>query len=410
MRITLVTHYYPPEVNAPAQRAYDHARFWSEAGCQVTIITAQPSHPYGRLYDGYRNQTVDQLENGVRVIRLKTILSANSGTIRRSINYTSFLQAVQANAWRARDSDIVISTSPQFFCGLAGKAVAKAARAPWVLEIRDIWPESIIAVGAAKPSLATSALTALADRAYRQCDRIVSVSPGFAEHFRSRNVPADKVALIPNGINVSPAPSGASFDDFPALGGLRGRMIAAYVGTFGMAHGVGTILDAAAVLKDDARIGFLLVGSGAERDALVAKRDALGLDNVAILDQMPREAIGRLFGLVDVSLVHLKKQKVFQTVIPTKLLEGMAMAKPVALGVEGVAREILEAAGGGQAFEPENADALVGVLRNLAAEPEAARRMGASGQAFVRSHYDRRALATRYLDVLRDVRSGWTSR
>jgi len=410
MRITLVTHYYPPEVNAPAQRAFDHARFWTQAGCKVTILTAQPSHPYGRVYDGYANATSEEVVDGVRIVRLKTVLGANSGRVRRSMNYASFLQAVYANAWRARDADVVISTSPQFFCGLSGRAVAAAAHAPWVLEIRDVWPESIIAVGAAKPSLATSALSALADIAYSQCDRIISVSPGFARHFRDRGVPDEKVSLVPNGIDFSADLKQASFDDFPALASLRGRTIAAYVGTLGMAHGVSTILEAAAHLKENKRLGFLLVGSGAERNALIAKRDALGLDNIVILDQLPRSEIERLFALVGICIVHLKKQDVFKTVIPTKLLEGMAMAKPVALGVGGVARDILEAANGGLSFEPENALGLVKTLLSLAGDTAAARAMGESGRSHVRANYNRQTLAMRYLGVLEDVRQRWSDR
>lgn len=403
MHIVLVTHYYPPEVNAPAQRASDHARVWVDNGHDVTIVTAQPSHPYGRVYDGFSNVTEETRHEGIRVLRLKTKLGANAGTVGRTLNYASFYAAARANAGRIGKADVVISTSPQFFCGLAGRGISRACKAKWILEIRDIWPESIIAVGAAKPSLATQALTGMADRAYRDCDKIVSVSPGFAAHFNNRGVPSGKVALVPNGIHTDTEPRAGTLDDFPKLARLRGRYLAAYVGTFGMAHGLSTVLDAAQCLKDNPHIGIILAGSGAERDRIASRIVDDALENVVLLDQLSREAVNKLWSLVDASLVHLKRQDVFRTVIPTKLLEGMAMAKPIALGVEGVAADILQAAGGGRAFPPEDPGALADVLTSFAADTEMSVAMGQSGQSYVRREFDRRAMALRYLDLVADV-------
>jgi glycosyltransferase involved in cell wall biosynthesis len=403
MRIVLVTHYYPPEVNAPAQRACDHARIWRDEGHEVTVVTAQPSHPYGRLYDGYDNRTEVSTTDGIRVVRLKTLLGANAGQVRRSLNYLSFMLAVQRNVARVGKADVVISTSPQFLCGLSGETIAKRTGAPWVLEVRDIWPESIVAVGASRPSAMTRSLTTLADRAYRRCDLIVSASPGFADHFGARGVPEDKVALVPNGSDTAAVPAPATFDDFPELAPIAGRFIAAYIGTFGMAHNLATLLEAAELLKDDPRIGILLVGSGAERDALVETCDDRKFGNVVILDQQPRERIRQLYSLCAANIVHLKKQEVFRTVIPTKLLEAMAMGKPVLLGVQGIARQILETAEAGLTFEPENADELAGAIRELAENPARATRLGMAGARFARKEYDREVMARRYLDRLQNL-------
>lgn len=403
MKIHLVTHYYPPEVNAPAQRASDHARYWARAGHDVSIVTAQPSHPYGKLYEGHANRTEVSWQESVRVVRLKTILGANSGKVRRSLNYASFLHAVRSNLRLIGPCDVVISTSPQFFCGLSGKSVANAARAPWVLEIRDIWPDSIVAVGAAKASLATNVLSALADRAYRQCDRIVSVSPGFAAHFEERGVAPQKISLIPNGVKIETTPMAATLQDFPELAPIAGRFIAAYIGTFGMAHSVKTLLQAAALLKTDPHIGLLLVGSGAERDNLISYQNEHKLSNVVILDQQTRDRVAKLFALSSASIIHLKKQDVFKAVIPTKLLEGMAMGQPILNGVDGVARNIVERAGSGITFEPENPEALAEALRRLAADQGAARAFGEAGRLFVQKEFDREAMANRYLEVLSET-------
>jgi glycosyltransferase involved in cell wall biosynthesis len=403
MNIVLLTHYYPPEVNAPALRASQHAKIWLEQGHEVTIVTAAPSHPYGRVYEGYENETHEETVDGIRILRLKTTLGANAGIAKRAWNYVSFLVAVGLNRRLIGKADIVISTSPQFFCGLAGWIAARHCKAPWILEIRDIWPESIIAVGAAGPGLATRVLSMVADWAYRTSARIVSVSPGFNSHFESRGIPAAKIELIPNGIDTAMAPVPAEFSEFPELQPIEGRFIAAYIGTLGMAHGLMSVIEAAELLKDENGIGIVLVGSGAERDQVAAEINKRGLSNIVLLDQQPRDRIIRLFSLIDASIVHLKKQDVFKTVIPTKLLEAMAMAKPVALGVEGTASDILNAAGGGITFEPENAREMADAIKSLASDPEKARALAEAGRAHVREHFDRRTMAMKYLDVMERV-------
>lgn len=400
MHIVLITHYFPPEVNAPAQRAYEHARIWVEKGHKVTIVTAAPSHPYGKLYEGYTNRTVREIDDGIHLIRLRTILGANKGVFRRSLNYFSFMWAVQSYRNQLRDADIVISTSPQFLCGLSGKAVAKAAGVAWILEIRDIWPDSIVAVGATRKNLITKLLGALAARAYRQCDKIISVSPGYKEHFIQNNIPAEKIALIPNGVTLSPITEAARFDDFPCLAPIKGRFIIGYVGTFGMAHRLLTVLRAAKAMKNRSDVGFLLVGSGAERDTLAGYIQQHNLENVVLMEQQPQQAVQKLYSLIDASIVHLKKHDVFTTVIPTKLLEAMANGKPVLLGAEGTARKILTKANAGLAFEPENSASLVEAIDTLRKSPESVKQFSANGKSYVSEHFDRRQMALKYLDVM----------
>ncbi|MGH6971370.1 MAG: glycosyltransferase family 4 protein, partial [Caulobacteraceae bacterium] len=334
-----------------------------EAGHDVTVVTAAPSHPYGRVYDGFTNETSEADVEGIRVWRLKTVLGPNSGTLRRTLNYASYLAAAAANRSRFKDADIVVSTSPQIFCGLAGWPVSRRANCAWALEIRDLWPESIAAVGAARPGLALRSVAQVVTWAYRTCDLLVSVSPGFSSNFAACGIDPTKILLAPNGVDPGEMPASATFEDFPELAPIRGRFIAAYVGTFGMAHGLGTIVDAAEILKDDPAIGLVLVGSGAERDSLADRIRKLGLTNLVLMDQQPRQRIARLWSLVDASIVHLKDQDVFKTVIPTKLLEAMGMGRPVLLGVGGEAEKILTAAGSGVCFPPENAPAMAAALR-----------------------------------------------
>lgn len=407
MRILFLTHYFPPEVNAPASRTFDHCREWVRQGHEVTVVTCAPSHPAGVVYPGYRNRLFQrETLEGIEVIRVWTLLAANKGVIKRSLSFLSYMvTATLAAPWAGR-ADVVISTSPQFFCGLAGWLVAKMKRAPWVLEIRDIWPESIVAVGAITNRTLIRALEAVERFAYRHADHIVSVSDGFADHFKACGIPPERITVITNGANLDlfkePQRDEAMLESL----GLKGKFVAGYFGTLGMAHGLATLLDAAELLKDDPRIRFLVVGDGAERQKLLDERERRGLDNVVIVGQQPKQRMPIYWGSCDVSLVLMRKTALFRTIIASKMFEAMAMQRPIILGLDGVSRGIVEAAGCGIPIEPENATELAAALTRLAHDPATARAMGEAGSVHVRAHFDRRQLAHRFLAMLASLTGG----
>ena len=398
MKILVLTHYYPPEVNAPASRLSEHARVWVEAGHEVTVVTCVPNHPTGRAYPGYRNRLWQEEErDGVRVIRLWTWLAANEGFLPRIANYVSYLLSVLLWMWRLPKADVVLSTSPQFFCGLAGWLL-KRKRRPWVLEIRDLWPESIVTVGAMRRGAAIRFIEKIEAFAYRRADLVVSVTDGFVPHIRARRG-AGPIAVIKNGVDLTTftTPDAAAETEFRTAHGLTGKFVAAYVGTHGMAHRLDTVLDAAELLRDRADIAFLLVGEGAERARLVAEVAARGLTNVAMLGQQPKAAMPGIWAASDAALVLLRRVDTFKTVIPSKMFEAMAMACPMILGVEGEAQALMEAGGAGIAITPESAAELAAAVTRLADDPSLATRFGESGRSFVTREFDRRVLAERLL-------------
>lgn len=405
MDILFLSHYFPPEINAPASRTFEHCREWVRAGHRVTVVTCAPNHPRGKVYDGYRNRLWQrERREGIEVIRLWTFLSANEGFLLRTLNYVSYMVAcVLAIPFLPR-ADVVISTSPQFFNGLAGWFVSRARRRRWILEIRDLWPESILAVGAIRNRHLVAVLRWLEHFAYRHADHIVPVTDAFATYMGGEGVPAEKITVIKNGVELGLFRADTSGEAARARHGLAGKTVAAYFGTHGMAHHLETVLEAAQRLAHRPDIVFLLVGDGAERARLLEMKASLGLANVLMLDQQPKEAMPELWAMSDVSLVLLRRSDLFRTVIPSKIFEAMGMAKPIVLGVEGEARELVEAAGGGIAIAPEDAAGLAAAVERLADDPALRARLGASASHFVREHYDRRRLAARYLDVMDGVR------
>lgn len=403
MHILFLCHYFPPEVNAPASRTYENAKRWVRAGHRVTVLTCHPSHPGGVVYPGFRNSVHAWDEkDGIRVLRVGTYLSANKGFVKRTANYVSFMFSAMAQCWRVKDVDVVVSTSPQFFCGMAGYFVSRLKRRPWVLEIRDLWPESIIAVGAISNRRVIKALEGIESFLYRKADHIVSLTRAFKRHIMDRGIADQKVSIVTNGADLERfAPADRMNDVRRELGLGESVFLASYIGTHGMAHGLNTILKAARRLENEPDIRFLLVGDGAERDKLLKAKEDMGLTNVIMLGQQPKERMPDFLAASDACLVLLIKSELFKTVLPSKIFEAMAMKRPIVLGVEGESRELIEEAGCGICIEPENDQELAETVLRLARTPELCRQLGERGAEFVAQRFDRETLAREYLSILK---------
>ncbi len=406
MRILFLSHYFPPEVNAPASRTFEHCRLWVKAGHDVTVITCNPNHPKGRVYPGYQNRVFfKEIHDGVRVIRLWTYITANEGFLKRTLSYISYLIAVTFYIPFSPKADIVISTSPQFFNGLAGYLFSRLKRIPWILEVRDLWPESIIVVGAIKNRLLINLLEWLEVFAYRRCDHLVPVTCSFKSYMLSKGISADKISVVKNGVDLSFYRTKASnMDSLPnTIRAIEGKFVVAYVGTHGMAHHLETVLQAAHLLTAEPDIVFLMVGEGSERNKLIELKDKLNLQNILIVGQFEKAQMPGVWQVADISLVLLKKNELFKTVIPSKIFESMAMEKPIILGVEGESQAIIEQAECGYVIEPQNSSQLAEKVKLLYEDAHLYNDAAKNGRKYVSKFFDRRKLAIDYLSILSSI-------
>jgi glycosyltransferase involved in cell wall biosynthesis len=406
MHILFLTHYFPPEVNAPASRTYEHCKHWVLEGHKVTVVTCVPNHPGGRIYPGYRNrlfqkETKDQIE----VLRLWTYLTPNKGFLKRSINYIAFMLMAILSLPLLPKTDVVISTSPQFFCGMAGFFVSRLKRIPWILEIRDLWPDSILAVGAIKYKSIIRMLEYLERFVYKNADKIVALTNAFKTHMVAKDIAEDKIEIITNGVDLSLFRALPKNNDLSEKLKLNGKFVVSYLGTHGMAHGLETVLKAAKVLEEQSSILFLLAGDGAERNRLLALRDEMKLKNVMMLSQFPKDKVPYLLATSDACMVLLIKSDVFKTVIPSKIFEAMAMRRPIILGVDGECRRIIEAANCGICIEPENSQQLAQAVLELFNSSELSETLGNNGRNVLEKNYDRNKLAKKYLKVMQNVQT-----
>lgn len=396
MRILFLSDNFPPEVNAPASRTFEHCREWVKAGHQVTVITCNPNFPQGRLFEGHRNRLLPTHETveGIEVVRVWSFITANEGFAKRVLDYLSFALTAFLAGLRQRP-DVIVATSPQFFTTLAGAALSMVKRRPWIFEVRDLWPESIAAVGAMKSGPVLRWLEKLELALYRSADRVVVVTDAFKRNLTGRGIPADKIGVVTNGVLLDSFVPREKDAELVERFGLEGKTVIAYIGTHGSAHGLDFILDCAADLQDRP-VHFLFVGAGAERQALLDKAAALKLANASFVEPVPKAEVKRYIATCDMMLVPLRKADTFLSVIPSKIFEAAAMRRPILLGVDGQAREIVEQYGAGLYFEPENKVAFTAAL-DQAQDPEVQQRLLQGCDALARA-YDRRRLAGAMLD------------
>jgi colanic acid biosynthesis glycosyl transferase WcaI len=410
VKILYVSQYFPPEMGAPAARASELSRHWARMGHDVTVLTGFPNHPTGIVPEEWRPRLhclrYDETVDGVSVVRTWLWPLPNRKAHERIRNYVSFCISAAVTGLTLRKPAVVIATSPQLLCALSGWWLAFWKRVPFVFEVRDLWPESLAAVGVgSEGTLLHRILGAIAGFLYRHADRIVVVTPAFKDHLiRYWNVPSEKISIVENGVETDLFLSDPSAMNLRRQLGLKDRFLICYIGTMGNAHGLDTLIAAAEELRTSMpNAMFLVIGEGAEKQRIVELATARGLANLQFLGQQPRERIPAYVSAADLCLVMLKKTELFKTVIPTKLLEYMACERPVIVAVDGQARRIIEEADAGVFVEPENHGALAKAIIDLAHDPNRRLRMGTNGRNFIVDRLSREKTAEDYIEVLQDM-------
>lgn len=398
LRILFLTDNFPPESNAPANRTYEHCIEWVKAGAEVTVITCNPNFPKGELFAGYKNRLRQtEMMDGIRVVRVWSWITPNRGTLKRILDYLSFaVSGFIASLFYK--TDVIIATSPQLFTALGGYWAAVVKRKPWIMEVRDIWPESIQVLGAIQNKRVLNALERLVRHLYKKATAIVVVTNGFKPKIAAEGIDASKISVVRNGVNSKryyPREANASLVEHHKL---AGKFVLGYIGTHGMAHNLSFILDCAAKVTDPT-VHFLLIGDGALKKRLERKCEELGLTNVTMLDPVPREDVPQYISAIDAALVPLRKLDTFTTVIPSKIFENAAMGKPIMLGVEGEAAEIVGSYNAGVCFEPENEADFLAKLAELRASAANYQRFQAGGLKLAKD-FNRKVLADKMLQTI----------
>jgi glycosyltransferase involved in cell wall biosynthesis len=399
MHILFLTDNFPPETNAPANRTFEHCREWVREGHRVTVLTCAPNFPKGRLFEGYKNRLWQTEEmDGIRVCRVWSFITANDGFLLRILDYMSYMMMAILCAPFIRKVDVVIGTSPQFFTTCAAYVVSLYKRIPFVFELRDLWPESIRAVGAMKESRLLNFFEKLEIYLYRKASLIISVTDSFKKNLVSRGIPAGKIKVVKNGVNSSLFSPQEKDENLLDELSLQGKFVAGYIGTHGMAHGLSTLLYVAEELEKRFPGVFhvVLLGEGAKKESLKQEMIDKKIRNVSFVDGVSRSEVKRYWSILDVSVIHLKKTALFTTVIPSKLFECMGMGIPVVHGVAGESADIVRDEGVGIVAEPENVEEICNAILRLKNEKDFYMTCKENGIKAA-GKYDRKVLASQML-------------
>ncbi|CAA6802232.1 MAG: Glycosyl transferase, group 1 [uncultured Sulfurovum sp.] len=397
MKILFLTDNFPPEVNAPATRTYEHCKHWVTLGYEVTVLTCNPNFPHGKVYEGYKNKLYQkEFVDGIQVIRIWSYMTENKGFAKRILDYLSYaILAFIVGLFQK--FDVIIATSPQFFTTWAGWGLSKVKRKPWIFELRDIWPESLRTVGALKQEKLLNFLEKIELGLYRDARQVIAVTDAFKHNLIARGIDAHKISVITNGSNnklfyIRPK-NESLLEDLK----LQNKFIVGYIGTHGMAHSLDFIINSIAKIKDN-EIHFLFIGDGAIKSEIVELATSLNLTNITFLDSILKEEVPSYLSICDISLAPLKNRKNFREVIPSKIFEASAMGKPTLLGVQGQAQEIIEKYNAGLCFVPEDEDDFILKLNEL--KEKTTYLACQKGCRELAKNYDRKNLAEEMLFII----------
>ncbi|MBN1344437.1 MAG: glycosyltransferase family 4 protein [Phycisphaerae bacterium] len=405
MKILILSQYFPPEFGACAARNSEHAALWAQAGHDVEVCTGFPNYPSGIIPEIYRGRLFAQERHDGYVVNRSWIYATpNRQVWKRSLASVSFMvSAFVCGVFKCKRPDVIIGSSGPFFVGPLGYLVGRIRRVPFVFEVRDILPQQAIDVGMIKNQFLIKALQAVEEFLYRRACGIITVAEASRRSIIDRGFDDKKLFTIENGIRENVFKPCEREGEIREEYGWQGKFVAMYIGAHGVSQGLLTLVDVAERLRDRQDIQFVFVGDGADKPGMLDRVRERSLTNVDFLPLQDRQRIPLFYAASDVCLVPLRKGNYFRINIPSKIFEIMACGRPIILGAEGQALDIMEVSGGGLSVEPENVNAYVDAILRLRSDPDLAQSLGQKGREFVLQHFTRLQKATRYIEILRQL-------
>ncbi len=409
MKLLILTQYFPPEVGAPQNRLYELALRLKSKGIDISVLTAMPNYPQMIVHKEYKGKCYCKEDmNGLKVHRSWIYVSKSKSIIPRLLNYFSFVfSSLWFGLFKIRKQDVLLVESPPLFLGITAYLLSRAKGAKMIFNVSDLWPESAEKLDIISNKTLLSMATKLEEFCYRKSSLITGQTQGIVRNIQSR-FPNKRVYWLKNGVDIKFYDVNKTQSESNAWRKANGYsdedFILFYGGIIGHAQGLDIILNAAKILEDKPRIKFVMLGSGPEKERLLALKEELKLNNLEFYDAVPKSKMQEIIMDMNATIVPLKKLDLFKGAIPSKIFENLALKKPVLLGLEGEAKELFIDEGNcGLSFEPENTEDLVKQILVLYNNPELSKQLGENGLKYASENFNRYKIAEGLFEELRKL-------
>ncbi len=405
MKALFFSQYYSPEINAPAHRMSFFAKHLSKKGDDVTVICEPPNYPERELFEGYENKwrSINQ-EDGVKVVRSWVHITKKKTFIPRIINYASYLIS-SFFAGLHEDPDVIFVTSPPFPALASAWLLSKIKRVPLVLDIRDIWPDSAVSVGMMNKGLLFKFLQWWEKKFYKSAEKIVVNAKGIGKRLtKEKGVPEDKIKFLPNGAEIEMFDPQAQGKKLNQEFNIKNKYVVLFTGLIGLAQDPEVIVKAANILKNEKEIFFLIVGDGPKRKECLELIDKYNLENIIMPGSYPREEMPKFVARADACLATHKKDDLFKDVIPSKIFDYMAGARPIIINSQGEGVRIVKEAECGINIPPASPQEMADAILNLYHDFAKARDYGKNGRKYAEKNFAKKKIAEKLHDLLESIK------
>ncbi len=388
---------------AGGTRHFELARYLQEQGHAMTIVASDVSYLTGEKVMSHPGWVGEEVIEGIRVLRAYALPKIHRNFFWRVLAFWVFMITSAWVALRVKDVDGIMGTTPPLFQAVSAWLVATLRRKPFLLEVRDLWPEFAIDMGILTNPLLIWASRRLERFLYARADHLLVNSPAYRDYLMAHGIPAEKISFIPNGVDTAMFDPEADATELRRRWGLEGKFVVTYAGALGLANDIDTLLRAARHLQKMPQVHILLVGDGKERVRLERLARSWHLQNVTFTGAQPKAEMPQFLAASDACVAILKDIPMFRTTYPNKVFDYMAAGRPTILAIDGVIRQVVEAAQGGVFVPPGDDQALAQAIRDLAQHPDEARVMGRNARAYVQAHFERRDQAQAFQALLQSL-------
>lgn len=410
MKLLILTQYFPPEVGAPQNRLYELALRLKSKGIDISVLTAMPNYPQMVVHKEYKGKCYCKEDmNGLKVHRSWIYVSKSKSIIPRLLNYFSFVfSSLWFGLFKIKKQDVLLVESPPLFLGITAYLLSRAKGAKMIFNVSDLWPESAEKLEIINNKTLLSMATKLEEFCYRKSALITGQTQGIVRNIKTR-FPNKTVYWLKNGVDINFYDVNKTQSESNAWRKANGYsdedFILFYGGIIGHAQGLDIILNAAKMVEDKPRIKFVMLGSGPEKERLLAIKEELKLNNLEFYDAVPKTKMQEIIMDMNATIVPLKRLDLFKGAIPSKIFENLALKKPILLGLEGEAKELFIDEGNcGLAFKPENTEELVKQILVLYNNPELSKQLGENGLKYASENFNRDKIAEGLYEELKKLK------